>query len=1165
MRPTRRGRLRSLQTGAFTQAVTSGCPTIGTTINIPRHYYTIASVQFCDHIDTTVNGQWKGFGTGACQANNDLQQHPVAQYGKFTRIGLVNDGRTYPYTDQVTGAASSRSYAQEIINYANWFAYYRLRAHAAKTTSTLAFNLLDPTYRVGFHILGTEPTPIGNGLAISWVDVKDFTLAQRTAFWTALFAVPTVTTNKTPTMSAMLRIGNLFETGGTGGLPGSVNVSGAFSAAKDPFDKDSNNNLISCANNYHILFTDGFTQQIALPAVAGEKDDTIPAAWPLPGTLPDGSNNPDNVLPDLPVATAWPAPFKWGTKAVPDTLADVSMYYWARDLRPALTNNVPSWSGKTPGDIDPTKDVAWWQHVNFSAISFGAAGTLDAGNQAATLSAISGGTEQWPDVTAPNNPPLPPSNKGAVAVDDLWHAAVNARGTFVYAKSPLEVQYGLATILAGIRTSASRAPAQPSSGTVLSATNNIIYEATIEPGWSGDVLKVQIDPVTAAEVATLWQAGQQLSDQIRPTSPTDEPWMDETKRRIVTWNGATRVGFRETAGSLPPLSAAQMTTLSPDPVTQKKMVHYLRGGNIVNMPLAPVNGFVIEGTGIGEFRSRYGRAPACPLCAPAKPFAGGASLGDISNAAPLVVSAPIQDVFYETSDPGYFNFSHVTAAGRPDVVVAAANDGMVHVIDSADGHEIFAYVPSSLLRSAGAPDFAVDSAGKPTGLQALTFQDGGVPIYKHHFYVDSSPRSVNVDFNSAGVKGGADDWHTIVVGGMGKGGKSYYAFDLTDANVTTEAEAGAKLLWEITDPDWRYTYGRPVIVKTYAFGWTVIVTSGYNNVSEEGRIYFFDPKTGSAAARADECRQILRRRKSSGPRADQRLHQGLPQPVRRADLRRRSLRQHVALQHLRPEFGELDGRQVRGAEGPERHGSAGHHRPANRDRLRQRRQPLRLHRHRATARRNRPDRADAGAAADAVGDPRRVAVDADALREPADQRAGGADAHRGGWRGTPQRAERLVPRPADRRHCRARRGRRGGRRERHHLHRDPGAERPVPHRAACRYLRARIRERQGAALRQREQSVRLRPGGRRRPADRRLAGPGYGRNLARRVPVARDPGHEAADAAESAVRWPEPALVACALGRVTPTTYPGIAARQRGAASRSGPRPRTKVSAAAAR
>ncbi len=81
----------------------------------------------------------------------------------------------------------------------------------------------------------------------------------------------------------------------------------------------------------------------------------------------------------------------------------------------------------------------------------------------------------------------------------------------------------------------------------------------------------------------------------------------------------------------------------------------------------------------------------------------------------------------------------------------------------------------------------MDASGKPTGLQALTFQDGGVPIYKHHFYVDSSPRTANVDFNSAGVKGGASDWHTIVVGGMGKGGDSYYALDLTDGDAADEA------------------------------------------------------------------------------------------------------------------------------------------------------------------------------------------------------------------------------------------------------------------------------------------------------------------------------------------------------------------------------------------
>ena len=597
---------------------------------------------------------------------------------------------------------------------------------------------------------------------------------------------------------------------------------------------DSSGKVVSCQSNYHILFTDGFTNQIALPTVAGEQDNVTPATWPAPGLLTDGvTPNPDNVLPDLPAGGPWPAPFKWGTKPVLDTLADVGTYYWARDLRAGVKDDVPSWSGKTPNDVDPTKDVAWWQHVQFSALSFGSAGTLDVENQPATLASMPG-TVQWPDLTNPNNPPLPAGNKGAVGIDDLWHATVNARGAFVYATSPLEVQYGLGAILAGISNQRKSRSGAAFSGQVLSASNDIIYEPTIEPGWGGDLLKVQIDsdpksPTVGQELATLWHAAAVLANQIKPAALGDEPWMDETKRRIVSWDGATRVAFRATpAGLLPTLSAAQLSTLSPNGFTQRRMVAYLRGGTTYNTtaadaPLPPGKTLTIEGTGIGQFRKRLGGV-----------------LGDISNAQPLVVSAPIDPPIFNTgADPGYAGFvAAQKAAGYTDRIVAPANDGMVHVFDSNDGHEIFAYVPSSLLRN------TVDANGRPTGIQALTFQDGGVPLYKHHFYVDSSPRTADVDFNNAGLAGGGSDWHTIVVGGMGKGGNAYYGLDLTDGNATDEPQAAAKLLWEFSDADWKYTYGRPIIVKTYQYGWTVIVTSGYDNVSGEGRIYLLNPKTG---------------------------------------------------------------------------------------------------------------------------------------------------------------------------------------------------------------------------------------------------------------------------------------------------------------------------------
>jgi type IV pilus assembly protein PilY1 len=53
-------------------------------------------------------------------------------------------------------------------------------------------------------------------------------------------------------------------------------------------------------------------------------------------------------------------------------------------------------------------------------------------------------------------------------------------------------------------------------------------------------------------------------------------------------------------------------------------------------------------------------------------------------------------------------------------------------------------------------------------------------------------------------------------------------------------------VWEFTDTDLGYTYGRPVIAKTAAFGgkWLVMVPSGYNNVSGVGKVFFLDAATG---------------------------------------------------------------------------------------------------------------------------------------------------------------------------------------------------------------------------------------------------------------------------------------------------------------------------------
>ena len=409
-------------------------------------------------------------------------------------------------------------------------------------------------------------------------------------------------------------------------------------------------------------------------------------------------------------------------------------------------------------------------------------------------------------------------------MDDLWHATVNSRGKFVYAKTPLEVAYGLGSILAGISNNRKARVGASFSGRALSATNNFVFQATIEPGWTGELKRVRVDPTTALELPYAsppdWSAAQNLNAMLKtpvvpPALDTDNPWF--LNRKVVTRNATgTAVPFRYAN-----LSASQLATLAPTATQQQKVVAYLRGGSTFGNGPTPQ---VIEGTNIGQFRKRLSK------------------LGDLSNSKPVVIGKP-NNSWSDSTDPGYSAFK-TAQAGRSMRVFVGSNDGMLHSFDATTGDEVFAYVPSALFTS------AKDDGGKnDRGIHALTYQDGGSPIFKHHMYVDASPRSTDVDLSG----GAGTDWRTIVVGGLGKGGNMYYAIDATDPTATTEATAAAKILWEFTLPGSSVSYGRPIIAKTRAHGWVVIIASGYNHTDNagRGRLYFLSAVDGSVVKTMD--------------------------------------------------------------------------------------------------------------------------------------------------------------------------------------------------------------------------------------------------------------------------------------------------------------------------
>jgi type IV pilus assembly protein PilY1 len=297
----------------------------------------------------------------------------------------------------------------------------------------------------------------------------------------------------------------------------------------------------------------------------------------------------------------------------------------------------------------------------------------------------------------------------------------------------------------------------------------------------------------------------------------------QTGRVVATWSGTSGVPFEFAS-----LTTAQQTALQPtfynstaNSADETKLLNYLRGDQTQEVAST-------ASPSIHAFRNRK------------------VLLGDIVDAGLTPVSSP-QQTFSDLNNPGYtfFKTNWTTTTPRPSMVYAGANDGMLHAFLGTTGHEQFAYVPSALFQGPnGTPQ--VD------GLAQLAN-----PNYIHHNYVDATPAAFDIDMSRTVGSTGTPDytqasttpWRTVLIGGLGKGGKSFYALDITDpTNMNTESAVASKVLWEFTDSaTMGYSYGVPVVVKTIKYGWVAILTSGYNSPDPGGfgYIYFVNPRTGA--------------------------------------------------------------------------------------------------------------------------------------------------------------------------------------------------------------------------------------------------------------------------------------------------------------------------------
>ena len=544
--------------------------------------------------------------------------------------------------------------------------------------------------------------------------------------------------------------------------------------------------------------------------------DPIPARRrPIAGEAP---------LPTAP-CTAWPCVTSTtGSGGSYRSLSDVAQYYYVNDLRPTGTtgadnadvseNNVPA-AGTGPED-----DKATWQHMTTFTLGLGLAGELNYHPDYKTVTTgdfadIRSGTRNWP--VPPDSTSLVPSK-----LDDLWHAAVNGRGQFFSAADPNAVISSLNKALAGINNRVASSAAAATSTLEPVAGDNFAYIAKYVTGaWTGDLdaktIALVNDPannIKAGDVSAtpIWTAAAKLLEQTANSCDTRniKLFRAGATNNLVDfkWNTYTCDASKVPTGSaITTLDATEQAYFNASKISalgQYSTMSDGSGGTVNQRSLAvgaPLVNF-LRGQRANEgfetnsstafFRTRTG------------------ILGDVVNAQPLYVHGPNRNY----TDPGYDAFK-TAQASRTAVVYLAANDGMLHAFNAAanGGNELWAFMPSLVL---------------PELYRLADIDYSG----NHRFFVDASPVSGDVYDTAAAA------WKTILVGGMNKGGKGYYALDIT----TPETP---KALWQFTDADMGYTYGNPIIGKLNNGTWVVFLTSGLNNADGKGYLYVVNAITGA--------------------------------------------------------------------------------------------------------------------------------------------------------------------------------------------------------------------------------------------------------------------------------------------------------------------------------
>ena len=409
---------------------------------------------------------------------------------------------------------------------------------------------------------------------------------------------------------------------------------------------------------------------------------------------------------------------------------------------------------------------------------------------------------------------------------------------FFYVTNPLNLERSLNAAFLNILTDSSASAAASNSSSLTSGSR--FYQARLNSNtWSGQLLSYRLDAtgsiVSAATAPTNWSGGTPFPEWDAGQKINAQ----SAASRVILTRGINGSGVRSGVDF-------QYTNLTSGVGGQKEALDRDTLSNVDNCGIERVAW--VRGDRSNEGVGTFICATAPNKIIPQFRLRSVSVLGDIVNSNPVYVGAPNAG-YSDIDHPGYSAFQTKFKDRKP-VVYLGANDGMLHGIDASvtstgvatasAGTEVIAFVPSAVYAN----------------LTNLTDPGYNTTALSHRYFVDSSPMVGDVCTSSCTSSSAV--WKSLLVSGLGAGGKGFFALNVTNPDLTSANSTDAPLfnvtqaanlvLWEFDDGvDMGLTFnnsppnlrnGQAKQIAKFANGrWGVVLGNGYESASGKAILY----------------------------------------------------------------------------------------------------------------------------------------------------------------------------------------------------------------------------------------------------------------------------------------------------------------------------------------